>query len=368
MDVNELYMTRCIELAEKGLSTAPNPMVGAVLVHENRIIGEGFHRCFGEPHAEANAIASVKDESLLRDSTLYVSLEPCSHYGKTPPCAELIIKKRIPRVVVACLDPFPKVAGRGVEMLQKAGVEVFTGVMEQETTRLNRYFITSHKKKRPYIILKWAQSEDGFIDYLRKDASKKPVLLSTSLTRLMVHKLRSEVQAIMVGTNTALLDNPSLTVRYWAGNSPMRILIDRNLKVPNTWNLFDGQSSTLVFTSQNVAHKALAPATEKRTEFIRVDKLKPFLKTMMSILYERNIHSLLVEGGSTTHGSLLEENLWDELIVETAPVRLSEGVKASDIKNNPNVQKIKRETVKTSEEDVLKPSFLDFYINSKSEK
>ena len=250
MEISGLYMARCLELAGRGRgNVAPNPMVGAVIVCDDRIIGEGFHRCYGEAHAEVNAIASVEDESMLRNSTLYVNLEPCSHHGKTPPCAGLIINKGIPRVVVACVDPYPEVAGRGIKMLREAGVDVVVGAMEREAMELNRYFFTAHKKHRPYIILKWAQSSDGFIDKLRKDVSQKPAQLSTHMTHMMVHKLRSEVQSIMVGTNTAILDNPSLTVRYWSGKSPVRALIDRNLRVPESCRLFDETQQTIVYTN-----------------------------------------------------------------------------------------------------------------------
>ncbi len=312
MDVSEKYMSRCLELAKNGQgNVAPNPMVGAVIVWKDRIIGEGYHRCYGEAHAEVNAIASVKNEALLRDSTMYVSLEPCSHYGKTPPCAELIIRKKIPRVVVAGPDPFPEVAGRGVRMLRDAGIEVVTGVMEHEALALNRFFMTAHKKHRPYVILKWAQSKEGFLDRIRKSHSETPVLLSTPVTRLMVHKLRSEVQAIMVGTNTVILDNPSLTVRYWAGRSPLRITIDRHQRIPDHLHLFDGRRPTLVYSEQ----------VNDSVHFLR--------NIIMPDLYKRNIHSLLVEGGAQLHHSFLKADLWDEIIVETAPVRLGEGVAAA---------------------------------------
>ncbi|MEG2067157.1 MAG: bifunctional diaminohydroxyphosphoribosylaminopyrimidine deaminase/5-amino-6-(5-phosphoribosylamino)uracil reductase RibD, partial [Tannerellaceae bacterium] len=248
--VEDKYMARCIALARGGAgNVSPNPMVGAVIVHAGRIIGEGFHRKCGEAHAEVNAITSVRDESLLKESTIYVSLEPCSHYGKTPPCAELIIRKGIPRVVVACLDPFPAVSGRGVKMLQDAGVEVVVGVLEEEARQLNVAFITAQTLGRPYIVLKWAQSADGFIDRLRTDASVAPVVLSTPETRRCVHRLRAEMAAIMVGTRTALLDNPSLTVRHWVGKSPMRVVLDRALRIPSHYHLLDGAVPTLVFTA-----------------------------------------------------------------------------------------------------------------------
>jgi diaminohydroxyphosphoribosylaminopyrimidine deaminase/5-amino-6-(5-phosphoribosylamino)uracil reductase len=316
MNISEKYMSRCLELAKNGRGqVAPNPMVGAVIVRNDRIIGEGYHCCYGEAHAEVNAISSVDDDFLLRDATLYVSLEPCSHYGKTPPCTELIIQKRISRVVVAALDPFPKVSGRGVKILCDAGVEVVTGVMENEAVALNRFFMTAYKKRRPYIILKWAQSEDGFLDRIRKDRTEAPVFLSTPLTRIMVHKLRSEVQAIMVGTNTVILDNPSLTVRYWAGHSPLRVTIDRKQRIPASAHLLDGKHPTLVYTETET------PGDSSR-----------FLSNIMEDLCKRNIHSLLVEGGAQLHRSFLEVDLWDEIVVETAPVKLCAGVPAVGFK------------------------------------
>jgi diaminohydroxyphosphoribosylaminopyrimidine deaminase/5-amino-6-(5-phosphoribosylamino)uracil reductase len=313
MEISEKYMSRCLDLAKNGQgNVAPNPMVGAVIVRDGVIIGEGYHRCYGASHAEVNAIAAVRDEALLRDSTMYVNLEPCTHYGKTPPCAELIIGKKIPRVVIACPDPFPEIAGRGINRLREAGIAVVAGVMEREATALNRFFMSLHKKRRPYVILKWAQSEDGFLDRKRTDGSTTPVLLSTPVTRMLVHKLRSEVQAIMIGTNTAILDNPSLTVRYWAGRSPLRITIDSHGRIPGDARLLDGSHPTII-------------CRRKRDE-------EDFLAGIMDDLYRRNIGSLLVEGGAQLHRSFLEEDIWDELIVETAPVRLGGGVPAVDFK------------------------------------
>ena len=273
--IEEKYMARCIQLAQGGKGhTSPNPMVGAVVVHEGRIIGEGYHRRCGEAHAEVNAIASVREQErpLLKEATIYVSLEPCSHYGKTPPCAELILKTGIPRVVVGCLDPFPAVSGRGVRMLQEAGVEVITGVLEAECKALNRAFMRMQTAHRPYVILKWAQSADGFLDRVRTSADEPPVVLSSAETMRKVHQLRTEVKAIMVGTRTALLDNPSLTVRHWQGTSHLRIALARSLK--------------------------------------------------------RKIDSLLVEGGTRLLQTFIAEGLWDEARVETAPLCLGEGVPA----------------------------------------
>ena len=322
MVVEEKYMARCIELAQGGEgNTAPNPMVGAVIVHKGKIIGEGFHRKCGEAHAEVNAVASVRDEALLRDSTIYVSLEPCSHYGKTPPCAELIIRKGIPRVVVGTLDPFPEVSGRGVRMLREAGIEVVTGVLEEEARALNPAFMTFQIRKRPYVYLKWAQSADGFMDIRREDASVPSVLLSSAETLRRVHRLRSEVEAIMVGTRTALLDNPSLTVRHWAGRSPVRVVLDRTLKLPVGSHLLDGAVPTLVFTAVEVESRP-------NVEYVQIDFGQEVLSQVLQYLYGQNLNSLMVEGGAELLESFLDAGLWDEAWVETAPVVLGVGVKA----------------------------------------
>ncbi|MBM6857120.1 bifunctional diaminohydroxyphosphoribosylaminopyrimidine deaminase/5-amino-6-(5-phosphoribosylamino)uracil reductase RibD [Caecibacteroides pullorum] len=299
---DEKYMRRCIQLARNGLcNTAPNPMVGAVIVHNGRIIGEGYHVRCGQAHAEVNAIRSVKAPALLKESTIYVSLEPCAHYGKTPPCADLIIEKQIPRIVIGCQDPFAKVAGRGIQKLRDAGREVVVGVLEEECRQLIRRFITFHTRKRPYITLKWAESADGFIDRLRTEGN--PTVLSSPLTSMLVHKLRTEHAAILVGTDTARLDNPRLNVRHWYGPAPVRITIDRHHRLPQDLNLFDGSQPTLVYTEEN-------------------------LSEILKDLYERQLQSLLVEGGSRLLQSFIDAGLWDEIIVEEAPMILGEGVKA----------------------------------------
>ena len=321
MQVDEKYMMRCIALAKSGKSSvAPNPMVGAVIVHQGRIIGEGFHRQYGDAHAEVNAIHAVHDETLLRDSTLYVNLEPCVHTGKTPPCADLILTKHIPRVVIGCTDPNSKVSGNGIRMLRNAGVEVVTDVMQEEAIRLNRFFITAHTKQRPYIILKWAQSRDGYLDRIRTDASEKPVQLSNPANQRYVHKLRSEVSAIMVGTNTAWLDNPSLTVRHWAGKSPVRVFIDRSNRIPSSYHLLDDTAPTLKFAEQSCA-------SHNREECIPLDYSAPIIPQMLHALVERKLYSLLVEGGACLHTSFLDAGLWDELQIETVPLQLGSGVK-----------------------------------------
>ena len=322
----EKYMRRCIELAKNGLcNVAPNPMVGAVIVCDGRIIGEGYHVRCGEAHAEVNAIRSVKDESLLKRSTIYVSLEPCSHYGKTPPCADLIIEKQIPRIVIGCRDPFSKVAGRGIQKLQNAGREVIVGVLEEECLHLIRRFITFNTLRRPFITLKWAESADRFIDIERIDGN--PVLLSSPLTSMLVHKKRAENTAIMVGRRTALLDNPSLTVRNWYGRNPIRIVLDRNLSLPNDLQIFNGEIPTLVFTEKEHPE-------EKSVSYITIDFAHNPLNQIMEELYQRNIQSLLVEGGSQLLQSFIDNELWDEAYIEKCPKQLYSGVKAPEISNN----------------------------------
>lgn len=334
MQIDEKYMARCLVLAKAGMcNVAPNPMVGAVIVYQDRIIGEGFHQRCGEVHAEVNAINAVKDRCLLKDATLYVNLEPCSHYGKTPPCAELIIREGIPRVVVGSLDPFSEVSGRGVRMLQEAGVEVVVGVLEEEAVRLNRFFMTVHTQHRPYVILKWAQSADGFIDRIRTDSLMPPIQFSTSFTKRHLHKLRSEVSAIMVGTNTAVLDNPSLTVRHWAGDSPVRIVLDRSLRIPDSHHLFDGSVQTYVFTEK-------AKGNRENVEYICVDFSKSLIQEVLAFLYERKLNSLLVEGGASLHESFLASGLFDEIRIETSPVLLNDGV------NAPNIQSLRCREIK----------------------
>ena len=323
MTQDEKYISRCIQLAKNGLcNTPPNPMVGAVIVYQDRIIGEGYHIRCGEGHAEVNAIASVKDESLLRQSTLYVSLEPCSHYGKTPPCADLIIRKGIPRVVVGCTDPFPLVSGRGIQKLRDAGVEVKVGVLEQECKDLIRRFVTFNLKQRPYITLKWAQSADGFIDILRQEGT--PVKLSSPLTSMYVHKLRAEHQAILVGRKTALLDNPSLTVREWYGKNPLRLVIDRDLSLPASLRLFDGSTPTWVFTSKE-------KASRPNLTYVRLDFGQDILPQIAQALCENKVQSLLVEGGSTLLQSFIDRGMWDEIYAEHTSAVLGKGVPAPAI-------------------------------------
>ncbi len=301
-------------------------MVGAVIVHNNTIIGEGYHQQYGGPHAEVNAINSVKDTSLLKDSTIYVSLEPCSHFGKTPPCSDLIIAHKIPKVVIAAIDSNAVVCGNGISKLKAAGIEVITGILEKEANELNSAFNTFHQKKRPYLILKWAETKDGFIDTKRESNATPSLKISNSSSSRWVHKLRSETQAILVGTNTALLDNPSLTTRKWAGKNPIRIVIDTNLKLPLHLHLFDGSNPTLVFNS-------LKSGKEKNIEYIQVTNDSNYLESMLHQLWKRNIQSVLIEGGAFTLQQFIEKDIWDRIYRICTSLYLKDGVKSPSFNN-----------------------------------
>lgn len=329
---DEFYMRRCLQLARCGAGyVSPNPMVGAVVVCDGRIIGEGYHRRCGEAHAEVNAIGAVKDAGLLSRSTLYVSLEPCSHYGKTPPCAELIINKKIPRVVVGCLDPFEKVSGRGIAMLRSAGVVVITGILEKECWQLNRFFMYAQTHKEPYVILKWAQSQNGYID--RKRSSKEAAeVFSTPVTSAFVHKLRSEVDAICVGSGTVCMDNPSLSVRLWSGKNPLRIVFDRRNKLPKTLNVFIDGLPIRVLTQAEV------PDSEN-VKFWKLDSADASIRECLHLLYKQGIHSLLVEGGASLLQSFIDCGCWNETRVEVSPKKLTSGVASPQLTGVPaNVQ------------------------------
>ena len=303
MSTHETYMRRCLEIARNGLGcVAPNPMVGAVLVRGGKIIAEGFHRAYGLPHAEPEAIGKVSDRALLRECTLYVSLEPCSHFGKTPPCTELIIASQIPRVVVAATDTFPKVNGAGILRLREAGIEVAVGVLEREACELNKRFFTFHEKKRPYIILKWAQTADGFIDVCRT-ASEPAAKISNDEAHRLSHRWRTEEQAIMVGTNTVLMDNPALTARLWQGKNPARVTVDEKNVLPRTLNIFNSEAQTIVFDNADIS-------------------------VWLKELYERNIQSLIVEGGAQLLRSFIDAGLWNEARIFTSPQQFGKGVSA----------------------------------------
>ncbi len=327
-------MQRCLELAQFGGGyVAPNPMVGAVLVLDDQIIGEGYHQRYGEAHAEPNAIADVKHPELISQSILYVNLEPCSHYGKTPPCAILIVKHGIKKVVIGTLDPNPKVAGKGVEILRAAGIEVEVGVLEAECRSLNKRFFIFQEQKRPYILLKWAQTQNGFIDINRESVSEPPLVISNPITRQLTHQMRSENQAILVGTNTVLLDNPSLTVRNWSGKSPIRIAIDREGKIPPHYHLLDGSIPTLIFTEQVKDKQA-------SIEYIHIKFDENCLQTILQKIYERHIHSVLVEGGAKLLNCFIQNDCWDEANIEVSPMHIESGISAPILGSLPISTKI----------------------------
>ncbi|NNT72057.1 bifunctional diaminohydroxyphosphoribosylaminopyrimidine deaminase/5-amino-6-(5-phosphoribosylamino)uracil reductase RibD [Flavobacterium sp. IMCC34852] len=322
MKIEEFYINRCIQLAKNGLgNTYPNPLVGCVIVYDGKIIGEGWHRKAGEPHAEVNAVNSVKDQSLLAKSTIYVSLEPCSHFGKTPPCCDLIIKHKIPKVVIGTVDPNSKVAGTGIKRLMENGCQVTVGILEKECNELNKRFFTFHNKKRPYIILKWAESKDGFIAPFTKE-KQEPVWISNVYSRQLVHKWRSEEQAILVGTQTVLDDNPKLDVRDWTGDNPIRIVLDRNGKITKDHFVKDGKTKTIVFTEQ----ENLISGENIIFESVIFDK--QLTQKIIGILYQYNIQSVIVEGGNKTLQTFIDDNLWDEARVFIGNIALDEGIKA----------------------------------------
>jgi diaminohydroxyphosphoribosylaminopyrimidine deaminase/5-amino-6-(5-phosphoribosylamino)uracil reductase len=316
---NEFFMRRCLQLAAMAESyVAPNPMVGAVLVCDGKIAGEGYHCRYGQAHAEPNAINKVTDKNLLAKCTLYVNLEPCSHFGKTPPCTNLIIESKIPRVVVGTLDPNPKVAGAGVRLLREAGVDVTVGVLAAECRALNKRFFIFQEKHRPYILLKWAQTADGFIDKIR-EAAEKPLAISNTVTKQLTHKMRTENQAIMVGTNTVLMDNPKLLAQHWTGRNPLRVILDRQGRIPETFNVMDGKSETLIFTETK-------REDYDKLRFIKIDFDKNISQNVVNELFKQNINSVLVEGGAQLLNSFIASNLWDEANVEISPQTIGSGI------------------------------------------
>lgn len=314
---DEFYIQRCVELAKKAFGqTYPNPMVGSVIVHGGKIIGEGYHQKAGEPHAEINAINSVKNKNLIPESTIYVSLEPCAHYGKTPPCALKIVELSFKKVIIGAMDTHDKVNGRGKKIIQDAGIEVLSGVSEAECLDLNKRFFTYHEKKRPYIILKWAESGDRFMD---KDF--KPTQISNSLTKQFIHQLRNEEHSILIGTMTALRDNPSLTTREITGRNPVRILIDMELKVPLTYHIFNTEADTLVFNLNKESE-------EGNIRFIRCSR-EDFIENMLKKLHQMQIQSIIVEGGGLVLQQFINAGLWDEsIVIKNLNLKLENGTKA----------------------------------------
>lgn len=313
-------MHRCFELARKGLGrVSPNPLVGCVIVHDNEIIGEGYHQQLGGAHAEVNAIRSVADRSLLLDSTLYVNLEPCAHVGKTPPCAPLIVENNIPRVVITNRDPFAQVDGKGIEILRNAGVAVETDCEAEAGRWLNRRFFTYHTAHRPYIILKWAQSADGFMDRERTKNERGVNWITTPHTQLLTHRWRAQEDAILVGTQTALIDNPSLTTRQSAGSSPHRLVIDRNLAVPKNAAVFNPEAQTTVFNGQKSGR-------EDHIHWVKLNFSEPILPQIMRYAYSAQIQSIIVEGGAHTLGGFIDAELWDEARIITGEPTFEAGV------------------------------------------
>ncbi|WP_232825634.1 bifunctional diaminohydroxyphosphoribosylaminopyrimidine deaminase/5-amino-6-(5-phosphoribosylamino)uracil reductase RibD [Algoriphagus litoralis] len=319
------YMIRALELAENGRGkVSPNPMVGCVIVHEDKIIGEGYHQIYGGPHAEVNAVHSVENQELLRDSTVYVTLEPCAHWGKTPPCANLLVEKQVKKVVIAAFDSNPLVGGKGIEILRNAGIEVETGLLEKEARGQNRRFFTQIEKQRPYIILKWAQTFDGYV--AREDFSSK--WISGTQSRQLVHKWRAEEDAILVGKNTALHDNPSLNVRDWVGKNPVRMVLDSRLELPESLNLFNRSAPTIRFNLTKSESSENLDLVQLASGFSISD--------ILDELQNRKIQSLIVEGGSRVLANFIESGLWDEARVFTGKVKFHTGIPAPELNQNPD--------------------------------
>jgi diaminohydroxyphosphoribosylaminopyrimidine deaminase/5-amino-6-(5-phosphoribosylamino)uracil reductase len=321
MTSDEKYMLRALQLAKLGgAATKSNPMVGAVIVLNNEIIGEGYHQKYGEAHAEVNAVNSVEDKSLLKEATIYVTLEPCSHFGKTPPCADLLVRHAFKRVVIAQIDPFSEVSGRGIEKLKNAGIQVECGILQKEAEELNKRFITFHTEKRPYITLKWAQTADGFIDQDRSQKQETGInWISQPETQVVTHQLRSTEQAILVGWRTIRNDNPSLTTRAFKGPNPIRIVIDPSLQAPKDALVFTDGLKTLVFN-------LLEEKEINEVKYLKLNDLDP--GSILTALYQNNINSVLIEGGANTINRFIESGLWDEALVITGKMEFKTGLKA----------------------------------------
>lgn len=328
LKTNEIYMQRCLDLATKGLVDAmPNPSVGAVVVYKDTIIGEGFTSAYGGFHAEVNAINNVRNKDLLKESTLYVSLEPCNHYGKTPPCSDLIVHSKIPKVVIGCVDPFSEVAGKGIEKLKANGIDVTVGVLEEACKISHKRFFTFHTKKRPFIILKWAESQDGFLSPKNKNG-QKPIWLTNVYSRQLVHKMRSEEMAILVGKQTVIDDNPALNTRDWFGKNPIRLYIDRENVISDDVHLKDNSIPTICFTSELNNNQ-----TNLHFEILDFNQNVPW--QICEVLFNKNIQSVIIEGGSFTLQQFIDADLWDEAFVFKSNVLLNDGTKAPLFNNNP---------------------------------
>lgn len=328
MKIHEKYIQRCLELAKNGLgTTSPNPIVGCVITYKGEIIGEGFTSPYGGNHAEVNAIKSVKDTSVLKDATLYVSLEPCNHFGKTPPCSDMILKYQIKNVVVGCIDPFEKVAGSGIQKLKDHGCNVIVGVLENECKESNKRFFTFQMKKRPYIILKWAETRDRFIDTNRDIEileKAKPNWITNQYSRQLVHKWRSIEDALLVGTNTVLKDNPKLNTRHWKGKNPVRVVLDRNLRISGSYHIYDGETKTIILTEKK-------GDLLKNVVFEQVDFSDNVAKQVCEILFKHNIQSIIIEGGRQTLQTFIDANLWDEAFIFIGDTTFTNGISAPKI-------------------------------------
>ena len=328
------YILRCLELAKNGIGTTrPNPSVGAVIVLNDVIIGEGFTSAYGGNHAEVNAINSIKDVSTLKKATLYVTLEPCSHFGKTPPCADLIVKHQIKNVVIGCVDANSLVSGKGIERLKKSGCNVTVGVLEKECLEHHKRFFTVQEKKRPYIILKWAETADGFIAPENK-STISPVWISNQYSQQLVHKWRSEEHAILVGTNTVIADNPKLNVRSWSGNNPVRIVLDKSLRIPLNANVFDGSVKTIVMTEEGKRKEIRHYKQSEAIFFEQIDFSVPIAAQICKVLYRHKIQSVIIEGGAQTLQLFIDAGLWDEARVFIGIAKFEKGVKAPRFSNN----------------------------------
>lgn len=365
---DEKYMLRCLQLAAKGIGTTrPNPSVGAVVVLDGCIIGEGFTSPYGGPHAEVNAINAVLDKNQLTEASLYVTLEPCSHHGKTPPCADLIIAHQIKNIYIGCLDTHSLVSGKGIERLQNAGCKVHLGILEAACRDHHKRFFTVQEKKRPFVLLKWAETKDGFIapktnlkPVLPTNSAiqdQKPVWISNAYSQQLVHKWRAEEQAILVGANTVLVDNPSLTVRHWKGVNPIRIVLDKHIQLPIEANVFDGDVPTILVHQLDVSiENSLIFKTQKNRkypiEFSAIDFFKPIAKQLCDLLQGQEIQSVMIEGGAQTLQAFIDEGLWDETRVFAGDLNFGSGVKAPRFKAlNKSVQKVKSDLLSTYEND-----------------
>ncbi|MBT3209216.1 MAG: bifunctional diaminohydroxyphosphoribosylaminopyrimidine deaminase/5-amino-6-(5-phosphoribosylamino)uracil reductase RibD [Bacteroidetes bacterium] len=326
MKNHEKYIKRCLQLAKLGIGNiAPNPMVGSVIVYKDKIIGEGYHQNYGEAHAEVNAINSVKDKSLLSESTIYVNLEPCSHFGKTPPCADFIIENKIPNVVIGSVDSSSKVCGKGISKLKNAGINACVGILEDECRNLNRRFFIFNEKKRPFVIIKFAKTTDGFIDIDRENITNtRPAWITNEISRTLVHKWRAEESSIMAGTETILKDNPNLNIRSWTGKNPTRLILDKQNRLSKSSNVFDQNQATIIFSKKGNESK-------NNLEYIKIDDDFENLRTILSELYNRNIQSIIVEGGSKLINSFVQQNLWDEARIFIGNQFFHKGIKAPEI-------------------------------------